>query len=143
MAVASVPRWTPDPVAVLPATTTIKFIVIPGFFAQEGILIQYALHSMRAQFADGPAPPGLLDDERTGSTPTLPDLTPKQRSGTLIVDRYLTAKPDTAFPITRALSLKALPGSTPGIATITVTVSDVKTGGAPTDVFVQSQTISL
>lgn len=143
MAVASVPRWTPDPVPVLPSCTTIEFIVIPGFFAQEGIVIEYVLHSMRAQFADGPALPGLSAGELAGSAPVPPELQPRQRSGTLIIDRYPNAKRDTPFSIKRALCLRSLPGSTPGIATITVTVSDVKTGGAPTDVFVQSQTIAL
>lgn len=143
MAFLSAVQWTPDPVPALPAETQITFTVTPGVFADEGIVIEYVLHSLRAQFTNVPAPPALADNERTGSTPTTPDLVPKQRSGVLIVDQIPDAKPKTKLAITRVVNLVEIVGSTPGIASITVTVSDLKAGGIPTDVKAKSALISL
>jgi len=143
MAVLSVPKWRPDPVGALPAATTIEFTVIPGVLAQEGIVIEFVLHSLRAEFRDGAAPPALADDERAGSDPTTPDLVPQKRLSALIVDRYPRATPDMPLVIKRMLPLQALAGGSSGVASITVTVSDVQVGGIPTDAAVQTKLIGL
>ena len=143
MAIMSKPTWSPNPVLALPALTTIEFIVIPGVLAEDGIVIEYVLHSEHAEFQAGPKPPALSDDEASGSVPTAPDLEPNKRGRALLVERYRGARFNEPFHIKRALSVSKTPGGTPGISTMTVTVSDMQSSGAPTDAFVKSVTIGL
>jgi hypothetical protein len=143
MAVLSVPQWSLEQIVTLPAASKVTFKVIPGVFAQKGIAIEYVLHSKRAQFQDGAVPPALREDERTGSQPTVPDLVPRERSTILVVDRIPGAKPNDTVSITRTLSLSAVTNPSPGIASITVTVSDVRLDDTRTDGMVQSATIVL
>jgi hypothetical protein len=122
----------PDQVGTLPIVTKVTFQITPGAFADEGIRVQYVLHSSRAQFQDGAHPPALLEEERKNSVPMTPDLVPSRRSPELIVDRYPTAKPGQTTSITRAVCLSEVPHPSTGIATLTVTVSDLTFGGVPT-----------
>lgn len=143
MAIVSRPIWSPDPVTSLPSCTTIEFAVIPGVFADSGIVVEYVLHSEHAEYLAGTKPPALSNDETNGSDPTTPDLEPNKRGRALIVDRYRGARFNQPFQIKRMLCLSKTPGGTPGLSSITVTVSDVQSNGSPTDPFVQSAMIRL
>ena len=143
MAIVSKPVWSPKKVTSLPVCTTVEFTVIPGLLAEDGIVVEYVLHSKHAELQAGPKPPALSDDESDGSEPTAPGLEPSKRGRALLVDRYRGALFNTPFPIKRALCLMKTPGGTRGFSSLTVTVSDMPKTGAPTDAFVQSVTIRL
>jgi hypothetical protein len=143
MAIVSKPIWSPDPVTSLPSCTTIEFTVIPGVFADSGIIVEYVLHSAQAEYLAGTKPPGLSDDEKNGSDPTTPDLEPNKRGRALLVDRYRGARFNEPFQITRMLCLSKTPGGTPGLSSITVTVSDMQSNEVPTDPFVQTAMIRV
>jgi len=125
----SKPTLTPTPVPAVPTVIKLAFVVTPGPSVAQGIAVEYVLESCGAQYAAAPAPPGMRDDERTGSTPTTPDLVPDRREGRTILDRYPKAKFGDTLNITRAISLERAPG-TPGLSTFIVTAFDIDGAGA-------------